>query len=53
MGSVDSVIINAKIGLKKMKIQFPGKLIIVHLNINSKRNKFDSLCFMVENNVDI
>ena len=52
-GSVDSVITNGKIGLRKMKIQFLGKLIIVHLNINSIRNKFDSLFFMVENNADI
>ena len=53
MGSVDSVIINAKIGLRKLKIQFPDKLIISHLNINSIKNKFDSLSFMVENNADI
>ena len=36
-----------------MKIQFPGKLIIAHLNINSIRNKFDSLSFMIKSNVDI
>ena len=48
-----SVITNAKIGLRKMKIQFPDKLIIAHLNINYIKNKFDSLCFMVENNADI
>ena len=53
MGSVDSVITNTKIGLRKMKIQFPDKLIIAHLNINSIRNKFYSLSFMVENNADI
>ena len=53
MCSVDSVLTNAKIGLRKMKIQFPDKLIIAHLNINSIRNKFDSLSFMVENNADI
>ena len=35
-----------------MKIQFPDKLIIAHLNINSIRNKFDSLSFMGENNTD-
>ena len=51
--SVDSAITNAKIGLRKMKIQFPEKLMIAHLNINSIRNKFDSLFFMIENNVDI
>ena len=53
MGSVDSVITNAKIGMRKMKIQFPDKLTIAHLKINSIRNKFDSLSFMVENNADI
>ena len=53
MGSVDSVITNAKIGLRKMKIWFRDILIIAHLNINSIRNKFDSLSFMVENNADI
>ena len=53
MGSVDSVITNAKVGPRKRKIQFPDKLIIAHLNINSIRNKFDSLSFMAENNADI
>ena len=53
IGSVDSVITNAKIGLRKMKIQFPDKLIIAHLNINSIRDKFDSHSFMAENNADI
>ena len=36
-----------------MKIQFPEKSIIAHLNINSIRNKFDSLSFMIKSNVDI
>ena len=36
-----------------MKIQFPDKLIITHLNINSIRNKSDFLSFMVENTADI
>ena len=53
MGSVHSVITNAEIGRRKMKIQFPDKLIIAHLNINSIKNKFDPLSFMVENNADI
>ena len=52
-GSVNSVIINAKVGLRKMKIQFPDKLIIAYLSINSKENKSDSLSFMVENNADM
>ena len=53
MGSVDSVTTNAKIGLRKVKIQFPGKLIIAHLNLSSIRNKFDSLSSMIENNADV
>ena len=36
-----------------MKIQFPDKLIIAHLNINSIRDKFDSHSFMAKNNADI
>ena len=52
-GSVDPVIANAKTGSRKIKVQFPGKLIIAHLNINSTTNKFESLSFMVENNVDM
>ena len=51
--SVDSVITNAKIGMRKMKIQFPEKLIVAHLNINSIKNKFDFLSFMIEHNADI
>ena len=50
--SVDSVTTNAKI-VRKMKVQFPDKLIIAHLNIDSIRNKFDSFSFMIENNIDI
>ena len=47
--SVDLVITNAKNGLRKMKFQFPEKLIIAHLNFNYIRNNFDSLSFMIEN----
>ena len=36
-----------------MKIQFPEKLISAHLNINFIRNKFDSLSFVIENNIVI
>ena len=50
-GSLDSVITHAKTGLRKIKIHFPEKLI--HLNINSIRNKSDSLSFVIENIVDI
>ena len=36
-------ILDAKIGLREMKIQCPEKIIVGHLNINSIRNKFDLL----------
>ena len=52
-GSVDSLINNTKIEPRKMKIQFPDKLIIVRLNINSIRDKFDFLSFIIENNANI
>ena len=52
-GFVHSVITNAEIGLRKMKVQFQAKSIIAHLKINSIRNKFDSLSFMIENKADI
>ena len=33
-----------------MKIQCPVKIIVVHLNINSIRNKFDVLSFIIDTN---
>ena len=51
--NVDSDITNAKIGLRKTKIQFPDKLIVSYLNVNSITNKFDSLSFVIENNSEI
>ena len=36
-----------------MKIRSPDKLILGKVNINSIRNKFDSLIYMLEKNVDI
>ena len=36
-----------------MKVQFQAKSISAHLKINSIRNKFDSLSFMIENKADI
>ena len=36
-----------------MKAQSSGKLILVHLNINSIRNKFEALKFIIDNNIDI
>ena len=36
-----------------MKIQCPEKIIVCHLNINSIRNKFDALSFIIDTNIDI
>ena len=36
-----------------MKIQCPEKIIVGHLNINSIRNKFDALSFIIDTNIDI
>ena len=36
-----------------MKIQCPQKIIVSHLNINSIRNKFDALSFIIDTNIDI
>ena len=35
-----------------MKIRSPDKLILGHVNINSIRNKFDSLIYMLDKNID-
>ena len=36
-----------------MKIQCLEKIIVSHLNINSIRNKFDALSFIIDTNIDI
>ena len=45
--------LNAKSRLKEMKVQSSYKLILGHLNINSIRNKFEALKFIIDNNIDI
>ena len=40
--------LNAKSGLKKMKVRSPDTLILGHVNINSIRNKFDSLIYTID-----
>ena len=45
--------LNAKSRLKEMKAQSSYKLILGHLNINSIRNKFEALKFIIDNNIDI
>ena len=44
---------DTKKGLKKIKIQPPDKLILGHLNINSVRNKFEALIYIIDNNIDL
>ena len=44
---------DAKIGLKVMKENSPNKIIVGHLNINSLRNKFEALQFIINRNLDI
>ena len=39
--------------LKDIKIQSPDKLILGHLNINSVRNKFEVLTYIIDNNIDL
>ena len=36
-----------------MKIRSPDKLILDHVNINSIRNKLDSLAYMLDKNIEI
>ena len=45
--------LDAKSRLKEVKAQSPEKLILGHLNINSIRNKFEALKFIIDNNIDI
>ena len=44
---------DAKIGLKVLKENSPNKIIVGHLNINSLRNKFEALQFIINRNLDI
>ena len=44
---------DAKIGLKVMKENSPNKIIVGHLNINSLRNKFEPLQFIINRNLYI
>ena len=46
-------VLDTKSRLKEMKAQSSDKLILGHLNINSIRNKFEALKFIIDNNIDI
>ena len=39
--------------LRKLRISYPNNVIIDHLNINSIRNKFDMLQFLLADSIDI
>ena len=39
--------------LQEVKIQLPYKLILGHLKINSVRNKFEALTYIIDNNIDL
>ena len=43
----------AKKGLKKIKIQSPDKLVLIHLNNNLVRSKFEALINIIDNNIDL
>ena len=45
--------LDAKVRLTEMKSQSREKLILGHLNINSIRNKFDGLKFVIDDKIDI
>ena len=46
-------VLDAKTGPKKIKIRSPDKLILGHVNINSIRNKFHSLIYILDKNIAI
>ena len=39
--------------LKKLRISNINKIIIGHLNVNSLRNKFEDLIYLIQGNIDI
>ena len=45
-------VLDGKTGLKEMKTRSPDKLILGHVSINLIRNKFDSLVYMLDKNID-
>ena len=44
---------DAKKGFTEIKIQSPDQLLLGHLNINSVRNKFEALAYIIDNNIDL
>ena len=45
--------LDEKSSLKEMKAQLSDKLVLGHPNIDSIRNKFETLTFIIDNNIDI
>ena len=50
---IDVLNCEVKFGLQEMKRNSPDRLILGHVNINSIRNKFDALTYIIGNNIDI
>ena len=48
-----SVTDNPRFLLKKIKISNANRLVIAHININSLRNKFIDLQFLIKDNIDV
>ena len=46
-------VLDAKTGLKETKVRSPDKVVLGHVNINSIGNKFDSLIYMLDKNIDM
>ena len=46
-------VLSPRVVLKSLKLKNANKIIMGHLNINSLRNKFESLKYIVDKNVDI
>ena len=44
---------DCRTSLKSLRLSNVGNIIIAHLNINSLRNKFDSLIELIESNIDV
>ena len=45
--------LNPSVVLKNIRLKNSNRLVLAHININSLRNKFDSLLQIVNNNIDI
>ena len=51
--SMGSLIIGSFVASNMFHLDNPKNIIFSYININSIRNKFENLCEIVENNVDV